>query len=183
MYDIIALFHSDLMSVSEVEKLRASLVSISTEWKEVTRQLNEADKKIRAVESSLAPIEKEVEESKKRCVDVLTGKRSELCAVKAHLDALKKCHSSLDAHANKALCDALRAQERGIRICGEVKTVHEDIRRFVGARAKIEKAVAESTEACETVQMVAAEKDEEAQATAAGACGHAETAVGERRRA
>ncbi|KAH8619280.1 hypothetical protein ERJ75_000178300 [Trypanosoma vivax] len=47
MDDIIALFHSDLMSVSEVEKLRASLVSISTEWKEVTKQLNEADKKIR----------------------------------------------------------------------------------------------------------------------------------------
>ncbi|KAH8619381.1 hypothetical protein ERJ75_000181600 [Trypanosoma vivax] len=47
MNDIIALFHSDLMSVSEVEKLRASLVSISTEWKEVTKQLNEADKKIR----------------------------------------------------------------------------------------------------------------------------------------
>ncbi|KAH8619438.1 hypothetical protein ERJ75_000166200 [Trypanosoma vivax] len=93
MNDIIALFHSDLMSVSEVEKLRTSLVSISTEWKEVTKQLNEADKKIRAVESSLTPIEKEVEESKKRCVDVLTGKRSELCAVKAHLDALKKCHS------------------------------------------------------------------------------------------
>ncbi|CCD19430.1 hypothetical protein ERJ75_000073700 [Trypanosoma vivax] len=183
MNDITALFHSDLTSVSEFEKLRASLVSISTEWKEVTRQLNEADKKIRAVEASLAPIKKEVEESKKSCVDVLTGKQGELCAVMVHLDALKKCHSSLDAHANKALCDALRAQQRGIRTCGEVKTAHKDIRRFVGASAKIEKAVAESIEACETAKVVAAEKDEEAQATAGGACGHAETAVGERRRA
>ncbi|CCD19244.1 hypothetical protein, conserved in T. vivax [Trypanosoma vivax Y486] len=183
MYDIIALLPSNLMNVSEVEKLRASLGSISTEWKEVTKQLDEADKKIRAVEASLAPIKKEVEESKKSFVDVLTGKRSELCAVRAHPDALKKYHSSLDAHANKALCGALRAQERGIRTCGEVETVHEDIRRFVGASAKIEKAVAKSTEACKIVKTVAAEKDEEAQATAAGACGHAETTVGERRRA
>ncbi|CCD18654.1 hypothetical protein, conserved in T. vivax [Trypanosoma vivax Y486] len=139
MYDIIALFPSDLMSVSEVEKLRASLVSISTGWKGVTSQLDEADNKTKAVEASLASMEKEMEESKKSFVELLTSKRGELCAVRAHLDALKKYNSSLDVRVNKALSDALLAQEHGTRTCGEVKTLHEDIRRFVGASAKIER--------------------------------------------
>ncbi|KAH8616677.1 hypothetical protein ERJ75_000453700 [Trypanosoma vivax] len=183
MDDIIALLPSNLMNVSEVEKLRASLGSISTGWKGVTKQLDETDNKTKAVEASLASTEKEMEESKKSFVEFLTSKRGELCAVRAHLDALKKYNSSLGVRVNKALSDALLAQEHGTRTCDEVKTIHEDIRRFVGASAKIEKAVAESMEACETAQMVAAEKDEEAQATAAGACGHAEMTVGEGRRA
>ncbi|KAH8612670.1 hypothetical protein ERJ75_000862000 [Trypanosoma vivax] len=139
MDDIIALLPSNLMNVSEVEKLRASLGSISTGWKGVTSQLDEADNKTKAVEASLASMEKEMEESKKSFVELLTSKRGELCAVRAHLDALKKYNSSLDVRVNKALSDALLAQEHGTRTCGEVKTLHEDIRRFVGASAKIER--------------------------------------------
>ncbi|KAG8340184.1 hypothetical protein ERJ75_001761600 [Trypanosoma vivax] len=161
--------------------LQNNLTIISDKWVNLHKSMAELDRDVEAARSAMNAAETQSKETEVVIKKELAAKQEALCKAIAHLNAIKRHHSSLEARTREAQSAVQEAKKHEDSAGAEVKLIQKGVRKFAAMGARTQTAVVRAMGACRAAEAAVEEKDADVLAIAADACAAAKRADDEGR--